>query len=157
MLFYQEYTFTTEYTNDEVIRRVKQMKKYSDNRVWQFEGITKANTFTLTPIFYSGHERRFRPELHGTIVSEITGSKLSLKLRLPFSYKIFLYAGLILNSLIWAYLLFERKNVDLTFIDLRVGYPIGGLLTLIMLLVDFYQNGNRALQILINKLKLKKI
>lgn len=157
MLFYQEYSFTTEYTNDEVIGRVKQMKEYSDNRVWQFEGVVKANTFTLSPIFYSGHEYRFRPELHGIIVPDIKGSKISLKLRIASTYRILLYVMFILSFFIWLSIIYDRKNIELKFIDLRVGYPIAALASLIMLLVDFYQNGNRALQILINKLKLKKI
>ncbi|HSY60463.1 MAG TPA: hypothetical protein VK796_01255 [Cytophaga sp.] len=130
------------------------MKKSSDKRIWEFEGVVSGNTFSLSPIFYSGHEKRFRPELHGIIMPEIIGSKLLLKLRLPLSYKIILYTGFILNSFIWLYILFERRNVELTFIDLRVGYPIAGLITLIMLLVDFYQNGNRGVRILIAKLKL---
>lgn len=157
MLFYKEYTYTTEYTKDELINIVRQMKRSSDKRIWEFEGTLDANTFTLSPIFYSGHEQKFRPELYGTIMPGTTGSKLQLKLRLPYSYKILLYVALLLNSFIWVYLLFERRNVELTFIDLRVGIPIAGLITLIMLVVDFYQNGNRAIRIIIDKLKLKKL
>jgi hypothetical protein len=157
MLFYQEYTFTTEYTNEELIKIVKAMRKPSDKRIWQFEGVISLNTFTLSPIFYSGHEYRFRPELHGIIVPSLTESKIILKLRIALSYKILLYVMFILNSFIWFYMLYDRKNIELKFIDLRVGYPIAGLIAFIVLLVDFYQNGNRSIQILIDKLKLKKI
>ena len=157
MLFYKEYTFTTEYNSEELIKIVKQMRKSSGKKIWQFEGVTSVNTFILLPIFYSGHEYRFRPELHGIIVENLTESKIFLKLRIALSYKILLYSMFILNSFIWFYMLYDRKNIELKFIDLRVGYPIAGLIMFIVLLVDFYQNGNRAIQILIDKLKLKKI
>lgn len=64
---------------------------------------------------------------------------------------------LLLNSIIWIYMVYDRKNIPLNFFDLRIFHPIGGLIFLSMLLVDFYQNGNRAVNILIDKLKLRQI
>lgn len=156
MLFYKEYTFTSAYTKEELLQLVKQMRKSSDKRIWQFDGTIQKDTFTVSPIFYSGHEYRQRPELYGTIVPGLAETKLFLQLRISGSYKMLLYVCLILNALIWLYIVYDRKDIPLKFFDLRVLYPMGGCIFLIMLLVDFYQNGNRAIDILIDKLKLQK-
>ncbi len=158
MFFYKEYTFTSAYAKEELLQRVKQMRKSSDKRIWQFDGTVHKDTFTISPIFFAGYEYRFRPELYGSIVTGSTReSKLFLQLRISSAFKILLYVMLILNALIWLYIVYDRKNIPVEFFDWRVLYPMGGLIFLIMLLVDFYQNGNRAVNILIDKLKLQNV
>jgi hypothetical protein len=157
MFFYKEYTFTSAYAKEELLQQVKQMRKSSDKRIWQFDGTIQKDTFTISPIFYSGHEYRQRPELYGTIVQGPAACTLFLQVRISSAFKILLYVMLILNSLIWLYIVYDRKNIPLEFFDWRILYPMGGLIFLIMLLVDFYQSGNRAVNILIDKLKLQNV
>lgn len=149
MLFYKKYHFNTPYEKEEIRNILKKIKRSSETRTWEFKGNVGSDAFTLSPSFYKSHPYKFRPEIYGSIEE---GKKIILELRISLSLKIIFYTALIFNSCIWIYLLWLG-----TAKTLLVGLPICVLITFCMLLVEFYQTGNRAIQILITKLKLQKI
>lgn len=151
MFFYKEYNFTTEYSKEEIRNILKEMKKPSDKRTWRFDGTVVEDEFTLLPLFYPNLEHNFRPELHGAFMENASGNKLILKIRIPSSFKILFYIMIFFNALVGSYLIYLGKSNELI-----IGL-IMGFIFFIFILVAFHQIANRAIQILITKLKLKKI
>jgi hypothetical protein len=149
MLFYKEYTFVTKFSKEEVIRKVKELKKPSEKRAWIFEGKVGIDVFTFVAQFYPGDYRGFMPEVYGCITE---GNKIILKQRLPLALKILFYIAILFNGSICLYCLFLETHMELV-----IALPICAFLFFSMLLVEFHQRGNRMIQILITKLKLKKI
>jgi len=156
MLFTKEYIFVTVYTKEEITRELRQILRFSDKRTWRFVGSITKESFIISPLFNSVDYYRIRPEFYGLITMDgnENSSKVFLKSGLSFPFKMLLYMTLIFNLIVLVLLWYYQSSV---FDFYKIAIPIGVPFMYIVTILAFHLKRKRAISILTQKLRLKRI